>query len=107
MDANDNGIQDNGELPYTASPITVTLLNAATGAVISTLVTSNGLYTFTGVPSGTFVVSITGTAGFASGTAAGQHGGRVVGNDNGQTTGRFLPRCRLRRRPESGRGNEQ
>ena len=89
LDANDNGLLDGGELPYTAGPITVALVNNATGAVVSTTVTNNGIYTFTGVPSGTFVVSITVPSGFRSSTPTNNAVG-VDSNDNGSASGAFI-----------------
>ncbi len=75
VDKNDNGVIDGAEAPYTAGPITVTLLNSG-GNVISTTVTESGVYTFSSVPSGTFVISITVPATLPQQHADDKHGGR-------------------------------
>ncbi len=89
VDSNNNGIIDGGEQPYTAGPITVTLVDNNTGAVLSSTTTSTGIYTFTQVPSGTYVVSITVPAGYASSTPTTNTVG-VDNNDNGSASGAFI-----------------
>jgi protocatechuate 3,4-dioxygenase beta subunit len=87
-DLNGNGVVDGLEAPYTAEPITVTLLNAA-GAVMGQIVTTNGFYTFTGVPSGTYVVSITIPSSYMStGWMTATVG--VDNNNNGAAVGLFI-----------------
>ncbi len=88
VDGNDNGVIDGTETPYTGGPITVTLLDAA-GNVIDSVVTTNGVYTFTSVPAGTFVISATLPAGFvSSGTTTTTAG--IDDNDDGAANGQFV-----------------
>ncbi len=81
VDSNDNGVIDGAETPYTSGPITVTLLDNA-GNIVDTVVTTNGIYTFTGVPSGTFVISASLPTGFVSSTPTTNTVG-VDGDDSG------------------------
>ena len=65
-DANNNGIQDNGELGI--ANVTLNLINAATSQIIATTQTnSQGRYFFTGLNAGTYRVDVTDTAGVLSG----------------------------------------
>ncbi len=88
VDSNDNGVIDGAETPYTSGPITVTLLDNA-GNIVDEVVTTNGIYTFTGVPSGTFVVSATLPTGFVSSTPTTNTVG-VDGDDSGTQNGQFV-----------------
>ncbi len=87
VDLNDNGLIDGAETPYTGT-INVALVDNTTGLVVATT-TSNGLYTFTAVPSGTFVVSITVPAGYRSSTLTTPIAG-IDTNDNGAPDGAFI-----------------
>ena len=55
-DTNNNGLVDSGEPALDG--VTVTLLDE-NGAVVATTTTSSGYYTFTGLISGTYVISVT------------------------------------------------
>jgi protocatechuate 3,4-dioxygenase beta subunit len=66
-DLNGNGVQDPGE-PGTAG-VTVTLINPTTAAVVATMTTGpTGLYTFTNVAPGSYIVQETDPAGVVSTT---------------------------------------
>ncbi len=86
VDTNDNGVIDGTEAPYAGS-VTVALVSA--GNVLGTLVTTNGLYTFTGVPSGTYVVSATIPVGYLNSTPTTNTAG-IDHNDNGAPSGLFM-----------------
>ncbi len=86
LDANNNGVIDGVEAPYVGA-VTVTLLSG--GGVISTLVTNNGTYTFTGVQSGTYVVSATIPVGYLNSTPTTGTAG-IDNNDNGAASGAFM-----------------
>jgi len=62
IDANQDGIQNPGESGFAG--VTVTL-RSGTGSVLGTQTTdSTGGYLFSGLPSGTYTVEVTGTAGY-------------------------------------------
>ena len=66
-DLNGNGVQDPGE-PGTAG-VTVTLINSTTGGVVATTTTGpTGLYTFTNLTPGSYIVQETDPAGVVSTT---------------------------------------
>ena len=87
-DLNDNGSKDGAEV-FAGSGITVAILDNA-GKVISTTTTdSSGNYLFTGLVSGTYVISITPPSGYRSST------GQVITdgldlNDHGAASGAYI-----------------
>ncbi len=88
VDSNDNGVIDGVETPYTSGPITVTLLDNA-GNIVDEVVTTDGVFTFTAVPSGTYVVSATLPTGFVSSAPTTTTAG-IDNNDNGSQSGAFI-----------------
>jgi len=69
-DLNNNGLDDNE--PALNSLLTVTATNQSTGDVYTTTTDSHGYYTFTGIISGTYVVSFDAPVGYMSSSRAGQ-----------------------------------
>lgn len=66
FDADQDGIQDNGELGL--SGVTLDLINVATSQIIATTQTnSQGRYFFTGLSAGTYSVDVTDTGGVLAG----------------------------------------
>ncbi len=88
VDSNEDGVRNNGETLYVGA-ITLALIDNTTGVVVSTTTTSNGVYTFTGVPSGTYVVSATIPAGYVNSTPTFSAVG-AEDNDNGSPSGLFM-----------------
>ncbi|HQZ23054.1 MAG TPA: SdrD B-like domain-containing protein, partial [Thermoflexales bacterium] len=64
----------------------VTLTNVGTGAVFTTTTNANGYYTFTGVPSGTYVISVTLPAGYISVNDGALPADAVNADDDGRGT---------------------
>ena len=86
-DLNNNGLQDSGE-PGLAN-VPVAILDTAGNVVSTTLTNASGLYTFTGLVSGTYVISITPTSGYTS--SVGQDvTANTDNNDNGAPSGAFV-----------------
>ena len=88
VDANNDGLLNNGESLITV-PVTVSLVDATTGAVVAVVVTTNGVYTFSGIVAGDYVVSMTVPAGYTSSTPTNATPG-VDGNDNGTPSGSYI-----------------
>ncbi len=88
IDTNNNGIKDASELPIAGA--TVKLYNAAGTTVLATTTTdANGLYIFTGLRAGDYVVGVTPGGTYVSSTGAGQEANPNTNgdnNDNGVTT---------------------
>jgi hypothetical protein len=86
-DANNNGLWDSSEAP--AQGITVRLVDATGTTVLMTTTTdANGLYTFTGLLSGTYRVEIVIPAAYTSSTdiaSSGNPNNNVNSDDNGVT----------------------
>ncbi|MEZ4615168.1 MAG: SdrD B-like domain-containing protein [Caldilineaceae bacterium] len=80
IDENNNGLDD-GE-PALATTLTVTATNQSTGDVHTTTTDANGYYTFTGIVSGTYVVSFEAPLGYVSSSTDGTPNGADL-DDNG------------------------
>ncbi|MDO5704783.1 MAG: SdrD B-like domain-containing protein, partial [Paracoccus sp. (in: a-proteobacteria)] len=86
VDANRNGIQDNGDTGRAG--VTVTLYDAATGAVVATTTTdANGKYLFTGLQAGNYQVGFTSPDGYSF-TTANAGSNDAVDSDANASTGR-------------------
>jgi hypothetical protein len=66
VDTNNNGLRDGAEVGLAQVP--VELLNSAGTVVMTTTTDASGIYTFTGLMSGTYSVRITPPVGYASST---------------------------------------
>jgi hypothetical protein len=64
LDSNNNGVRDAGEQPI--ANVAVAILDNSGNVVQTTATDASGLYTFTGLISGTYVISITPPAGYVS-----------------------------------------
>ncbi|MCE7987254.1 MAG: DUF11 domain-containing protein, partial [Caldilinea sp. CFX5] len=80
QDLNNNGLDDSE--PALSSLLVITATNQTTGDVYTTTTDANGYYTFTGIVSGTYVVSIDAPAGYVSSATDGSPNG-VDLDDNG------------------------
>ncbi|MDO5612969.1 MAG: SdrD B-like domain-containing protein [Paracoccus sp. (in: a-proteobacteria)] len=86
VDSNRNGIQDNGDTGRAG--VTVTLYNAATGAVVATTTTdANGKYLFTGLQAGDYQVGFARPDGYSF-TTANAGSDDAIDSDAAQATGR-------------------
>ncbi len=80
IDENNNGIDDSE--PALAVTVIVTATNLTTGDVYTTPTDANGYYIFTGIVSGTYVVSFDAPAGYVSSSTDGNPNGADL-DDNG------------------------
>ncbi|MDO5631676.1 MAG: SdrD B-like domain-containing protein [Paracoccus sp. (in: a-proteobacteria)] len=86
VDSNRNGIQDNGDTGRAG--VTVTLYDAATGAVVATTTTdANGKYLFTGLLAGDYQVGFARPDGYSF-TTANAGSNDAIDSDAAQATGR-------------------
>jgi len=88
IDANDNGIKDGAEM-FAGSGIAIAILDTLGNVISTTTTDSSGTYLFTGLLSGTYVISVTPPSGYRSST------GQVITdgldlNDHGTPSGAYI-----------------
>ena len=87
IDANDNGIQDGGELGV--SGVTVNLLNSGGTVINTTLTDVTGNYSFTNLPPATYAIEFMPPAGYVI-AKLDQGGNDAADSDASLTTGRTI-----------------
>ncbi|MEZ4732231.1 MAG: SdrD B-like domain-containing protein [Caldilineaceae bacterium] len=87
-DLNNDGIDDSE--PALSTTLVVTATNQSTGDVYTTTTDANGYYTFTGILSGTYVVSFVAPAGYSSSGTDGTPNGADLDDDGGGSSGGLI-----------------